>query len=73
MPRSDPMCAALLAETNSHTGFSWWGLLIVLIVFAVVYPLQARLRKSLSERRRRRWAEQEGTVPRSSDPSQDDD
>ena len=41
------------------------------IAFAVFYPLQARLRTTLSERRRRRWAEQEGTGPSSSDRSED--
>ena len=54
------MISTLLTQSSAGDGFRWTGLLIVLVVFAVVYPLQARLRKTLSERRRSQWAEREG-------------
>lgn len=48
----------LMAQT--HDGpFTVTGLIIVLIVFAVVWPLQRRLRDSVSRRRRERWAQEE--------------
>ncbi|MEO7131999.1 MAG: hypothetical protein ABIZ07_11535 [Dermatophilaceae bacterium] len=53
------MLATLLTETGPKQSFSWSGLVIVLIVFAVLFPLQARLRKKISEARRQRWAELE--------------
>ncbi|MDN5790557.1 MAG: hypothetical protein L0H25_06800 [Micrococcales bacterium] len=65
------MHTVMLTQAGTQGGFSWSGLVIVLIAFAVFYPLQARLRTTLSERRRRRWAEQEGTGPSSSDRSED--
>ena len=51
------MLATLLTATSSDGGFSWKGLLVVAVVFAIVWPVQDRLRKRVSERRRGRWAQ----------------
>lgn len=40
---------------GASDGFSWRSLVIVVIVFAVAYPLQAWLRRTVSDRRRARW------------------
>lgn len=48
----------LIAQTRDGTPFPVTGLVIVLVVFAVVWPLQRWLRDSVSRRRRERWAQE---------------
>lgn len=57
--------ATLLTATGpAQNGFSWVQVITVIIVFAVLWPLQSRLRRSISERRRERWeAEGRGSGP----------
>jgi hypothetical protein len=60
--------ATLLTATGpAQNGFSWVQVITVIIVFAVLWPLQSRLRRSISERRRERW-EAEGRGPGPGDP-----
>ena len=49
--------ATLLTQTHTGDGFSWKGLVIVLVIFAIVLPIQSRIRKAVSDRRRERWAQ----------------
>ncbi len=56
----------LLTEVAAQSGFPWVQVITAAVVFAVVWPLQARLRRTLSERRRARWAAEDagtGRVP----------
>ena len=51
------MWTTLLTDAPAvDDGFRWEGLIVVAIVFAVVWPLQKRLRRRISDRRRARWA-----------------
>lgn len=46
----------LLNETAvARDSFSWVQVLTVIVVFAVIWPLQSRLRRAASERRKARW------------------
>jgi hypothetical protein len=51
--------ATLPTATNNPPAFSVTNLVILLVVAAVVYPLQKKLRESVSRRRRERWAEED--------------
>jgi hypothetical protein len=54
----------LVSESAAaEDGFSWVQVVTVLVAFAVAWPLLTRLRRTLSERRRARWSEQEPTTP----------
>lgn len=53
------MLATLPSATNNQPVFSVTNLVILIVVAVVVYPLQKRLRESVSRRRRERWAEED--------------
>lgn len=62
------------AGTSTSSGFLFTNLLFLIVVLAVAVPLVNKLRRSISEKRRRRW-EREGLLdlpaadPEPSDPS----
>jgi hypothetical protein len=51
--------ATLATATSNAPSFSVTNLIILIVVAAVVYPLQKKLRQSVSRRRRERWAEED--------------
>jgi hypothetical protein len=51
--------ATLATAATDQPAFSVANLLILLVVAAVLYPLQKKLRESVSRRRRERWAEED--------------
>jgi hypothetical protein len=51
--------ATLTTATSSPPVFSVTNLVILIIVAAVLYPLQKKLRETVSRRRRERWAEED--------------
>ena len=53
------MLATLPSATNNAPAFSVTNLVILLVVAAIVYPLQKKLRETVSRRRRERWAEED--------------
>ncbi|WP_155892962.1 hypothetical protein [Intrasporangium chromatireducens] len=54
------MMTSLLSEAAAQSsGLNLKGFVIVAIVFALVYPVQKRLRHWVSQRRRERWREEE--------------
>lgn len=53
------MLATLPSATNNPPVFSVTNLVILIVVAVVVYPLQKKLRESVSRRRRERWAEED--------------
>lgn len=53
------MTTALLEAASRSSGLNLKGFVIVAIVFALVYPIQKRLRESVSRRRVERWREEE--------------
>ena len=49
-----------LSSANGTTStFSWTNLIILLVVAAIFYPLQKKLRDTVSRRRKERWAEED--------------
>ena len=50
---------ATLPTADGPPVFSATNLVILIIVAAVLYPVQKKLRESVSRRRRERWAEEE--------------
>ena len=54
------MLATLPTATNDQPLISVTNLVILIIVAAVFYPLQKKIRETVSRRRRERWAEEEG-------------
>lgn len=50
--------ALVTAETSTTSGFSFKNLLILIVVLVIAVPLVRKLRRSVSARRRRRWAEE---------------
>ena len=50
---------ATLPPADGPPVFSATNLVILIIVAAVLYPVQKKLRESVSRRRRERWAEEE--------------
>ena len=53
------MLATLPTATNDQPIFSVTNLVILIVVAAIVYPLQKKIRETVSRRRRERWAEEE--------------
>ena len=53
------MLATLATATSNPPAFSVTNLVILLVVGAIVYPLQKKLRQNVSRRRRERWAEED--------------
>ncbi|MGN6752234.1 MAG: hypothetical protein ACTHJJ_06725 [Intrasporangium sp.] len=54
------MLTTLLSEAaQTSTGLNFKGFVIVAIVFALVYPLQKRLRERVSKHRVERWREED--------------
>ncbi|MFM6850884.1 MAG: hypothetical protein ACKOVB_17465 [Terrabacter sp.] len=53
------MLATLATATSNQPSFSVTNLIILIVVAAVVYPLQKKLRESVSRRRKERWAEKD--------------
>ncbi|MGO4600102.1 hypothetical protein [Terrabacter sp. 2RAF25] len=53
------MLATLATATSNQPTFSATNLIILLVVAAVVYPLQKKLREVVSRRRKERWAEED--------------
>jgi hypothetical protein len=51
--------ATLLTATADQPVFSVANLVILIVVAAIVYPLQKKLRQVVSRRRRERWAEED--------------
>ncbi|MDN5766781.1 MAG: hypothetical protein L0H96_18020 [Humibacillus sp.] len=51
------MFTTLITETGTGGGFPVQGLITVLVIVAIFYPVQKRVRKAASLRRRERWAE----------------
>jgi hypothetical protein len=54
--------ATLPTATNDQPLISVTNLVILIIVAAVFYPLQKKIRDTVSRRRRERWAEEEGAT-----------
>lgn len=64
------MLATLTTATPEQTVFSVTNLVIFIVVAAIFYPLQKKLRETVSRRRRERWAEEDrlaGREPGESD------
>ena len=53
------MLATLPTATTAQPVFSVTNLVILVILGAIFYPLQKKLRESASRRRRERWAEED--------------
>ncbi|GAB3875707.1 hypothetical protein [Terrabacter terrigena] len=53
------MLATLATATSNPPAFSVTNLIILIVVAAVVYPLQKKLREAVSRRRKERWAEED--------------
>ncbi|MBB2985505.1 hypothetical protein [Terracoccus luteus] len=53
------MFVSLAGAAQQSTGFSVGALITLLVVAAVVYPLQKRLREKLSRERRARYLEED--------------
>ena len=53
------MLATLPTATSEQTFFSVTNLVIFIVVAAIFYPLQKKLRETVSRRRRERWAEED--------------
>ena len=53
------MLATLPVAAPAQNGFPFINLLILALVIAVLYPVQKRLRDTLSRRRRERWARED--------------
>ena len=72
-PRLPRMYTALVsAGASTSSGFSFTNLLALLVLLAIGWPLFQRLRRSVSEKRKRRWME-EGLMDRpASDPEAKD-
>jgi hypothetical protein len=51
--------ATLPTATTAPPVFSATNLIILLILGAIFYPLQKKIRESVSRRRRERWAEED--------------
>jgi hypothetical protein len=51
--------ATLPTATTAPTFFSATNLIILVILGAIFYPLQKKLRETVSRRRRERWAEED--------------
>lgn len=49
----------VVAAGAQQVGFSWVNLAILVVVAAVVWPLYQKLRRSISQGRRERWAREE--------------
>ena len=47
--------ALVAAETPTRSGFSFTNLLVLIVLLAIGWPLLQRLRRSISEDRKRRW------------------
>ena len=48
--------ALVAAETPTRSGFSFTNLLVLIVLLAIAVPLIRKLRRSASEKRKRRWA-----------------
>ena len=53
------MFATLTTATAEQPVFSVANLVILIVVAAILYPLQKKLRQVVSRRRRERWAEED--------------
>lgn len=53
------MFVTLATATGATPRFSWSNLIILLVIAAVFYPLQKKLRESVSRRRKERWAQED--------------
>jgi hypothetical protein len=51
--------ASLATATSNPPVFPVANLVILIVVAAVVYPLQKKLRETVSRRRKERWAEED--------------
>ena len=58
------MFATLPTASADQPAFSVANLVILVVVAAILYPLQKKLRQVVSRRRRERWAEEEGRAER---------
>jgi flagellar biosynthesis/type III secretory pathway M-ring protein FliF/YscJ len=56
--------ATLPTATTEQTVFSVTNLVILIVVAAVFYPLQKKLRETVSRRRRERWEAEERDAQR---------
>ena len=56
------MLATLTGATPPPSGFSFTTLLVLALIIAVVYPVQKKIRDTLSRRRRERWAREDAVV-----------
>lgn len=50
----------LPAAAGSGGGFSWFNLVVVVVLAAIAWPIYRRMRSSISKGRRERWAREEG-------------
>ena len=62
------MLATLLTATNEQPLFSVPNLVIFIVVAAVFYPIQKKIRETVSRRRRERWAEEEQLTEQDGEP-----
>lgn len=53
------MLATLATATSNQSSFSMTNVIILILVAAVAYPLQKKLRESVSRRRKEQWAEKD--------------
>ncbi|GAA2742921.1 hypothetical protein GCM10009868_14800 [Terrabacter aerolatus] len=63
------MLATLATATPDQTFFSVTNLVIFIVVAAIFYPLQKKLRETVSRRRRERWAQEDQLAGRERDDS----
>jgi len=50
--------ALVSADSSTASGFPVVNLLILIAVFVIVWPLFRKMRKSVSDNRKRRWVEE---------------
>lgn len=63
------MTVLLTVAAGTGTGWNVKGLVMVAVVFAIVYPLQKRLRAWVSRRRLARWRAEDDERDRTDDES----
>ncbi len=51
---------SFIAEVVAQGGFRWVNLVVLVLIALVAWPFYKKLRSSISENRRARWAREEG-------------
>ncbi len=62
------MYSELASAAATTSGSTFARLLVIVVLLGIGYPLTRRLRRTASERRKRRWVEQGLMDPHAADP-----